>query len=126
MFKALQYPITVAEMTLFRKQALSIMTEGEVAELIGHLAFTPTEGDIMQGTGGIRKLRWALEGRGKQGGARIIYFFYDLNMPLYLLAAYPKSKKIDLTDAEKNGMRQFVKGLVRTQYGEKLHKGESK
>jgi len=82
----------------------------------------------MQGTGGIRKLRWALEGRGKSGGARIIYFYYDLNMPLYLLACYPKNKKISLTDAEKAQLKNVVKELVKTRHGQNVQssvKGEN-
>ncbi len=64
-----------------------LMDDEERAELVDYLAYNPTAGLVVPGTGGVRKLRWGLEGRGKRGGARVIYFFHDKDMPLYLLAA---------------------------------------
>jgi len=55
--------------------------------LVAYLAHHPTAGDLVPGTGGIRKLRWALPGRGKSGGARVIYFFHGTDLPLFALTA---------------------------------------
>jgi hypothetical protein len=69
---------------------------------------TWTAGDLIQGTGGVRKLRWGLEGRGKRGGARVIYFYYNADLPLFLLAAYAKNVRSDLSAAERKELKQFV------------------
>ncbi len=57
------------------------MDEAELDELVDYLSFHPTAGVLVPGSGGIRKLRWGLDGRGKRGGARVIYFFHDMEMP---------------------------------------------
>jgi len=74
----------------------------------------PQAGEIITGPGGVRKVRWALEGRGKRGGARIIYFFHDMNRPLYLLTAYAKNEREDLEKAEIDAMPKSVPLLVET------------
>lgn len=125
MFCAVEFPITVAEMSLFRRQIQGMLTRDEIAELIGFVAFNPTEGDIIPGTGGIRKMRWATANGGKRGGLRIVYFFYDLNMPLYLLAAYPKNKKIDLTENEKKELSLLTRTLVSKKWSEKTERSQS-
>lgn len=83
-------PITVVETAVFRRTALRIMTEPEVGDLIDIIARNPLAGDVIEGSGGLRKLRWRLAGRGKRGGARVIYYYHDAEMPLYLLLAYSK------------------------------------
>jgi hypothetical protein len=65
-------------------------------------------GDLVQGTGGIRKLRWGLEGRGKRGGARVIYFYHDDAMPLFALTAYAKNERADLSQQDRNDFRQLT------------------
>jgi len=60
---------------------------------------------------GIRKVRWNSQGKGKRGGARVIYYYYDDTVPLYLLYAYPKSKREDLTEDDKKILRKLVEEL---------------
>jgi hypothetical protein len=60
-----------------------LMDDAERAELVGYLAYNPSVGVVIPGSGGVRKLRWGLEGRGKRGGARVIYYYHDMEMPLY-------------------------------------------
>lgn len=60
----------------------------------------------------IRKIRWRALGSGKRGGARVIYYFRDLNMPVFLLAAYAKGEKMNLTMVERNEMHRLVDHLV--------------
>jgi hypothetical protein len=60
----------------------------------------------------VRKIRWGLEGRGKRGGARVIYFFHDMEMPLLLLKAYAKNDRADLTSDELKAMQQFTRRMV--------------
>jgi len=81
--------------------------------LISFLAAHPKTGDIMEGTGGIRKLRWAREGKGKSGGVRIIYFYHNNEMPLYLLTLYGKNEKDDLSASERNALAKLARILVR-------------
>ncbi len=109
-----QYPIVIAETKPFQNEAKKLLPEDELSQIIGHVAFHPEGGELIPGTGGIRKLRWDRPGMGKSGGLRIIYFFHDLNMPLYLLSVYPKNKKGTITDAEKNAMQTATKAIVRT------------
>lgn len=71
----------------------------------------PQRGDIIKGGGGIRKLRYALPGRGKRGGVRVIYYWLRDDQQIYMLLIYPKSKKDDLTDRETALLREFVKEL---------------
>lgn len=65
-------------------------------------------GDIIPNTGGLRKIRWKGNEKGKRGGARVIYYFYDENNPIYLIYAYPKKFQSDLTEQEKKLFRQLV------------------
>ena len=66
----------------------------------------------MQGAGGIRKLRWARQGGGKSGGIRVIYYFHNESMRLYLLAAFGKNEKANLSAEEKQWLAKAVKDLV--------------
>lgn len=66
----------------------------------------PLNGDIMEGTGGIRKLRWA------SGGVRIIYYYHDPRIPLYLLTVFGKNEKSNITKSERNELAKLVKLLV--------------
>ena len=85
--------------------------------LMTYLAGNPEAGDVIPGTNGVRKLRWGMENIGKRRGARVIYFYRDLNMPLYLLAVYAKSEKMDLKPKEKKEFRELVDVLV-SRHGE--------
>ena len=69
------------------------------------------KGDIIPNTNGLRKIRWSGSGHGKRGGARVIYYYYNKNHPIYLLFAYQKNMKDDLTEHEKKIMRQLVDRL---------------
>lgn len=112
MFRAKDYPITIAELLSFQRDADHVFTEVERKALTDYLAANPSMGDVIPGTGGIRKIRWGARGGGKRGGARVIYYFRDLNMPLFLLAVYVKGEKSNLTSSEKKQMELMVDLLV--------------
>ncbi len=78
----------------------------------------PQAGDIMQGTGGIRKWRWAAQGRGKSGGVRVIYYYHNRTIPLFLLTVFGKGEKANLSKSECNDLSKFTDLLLR-QYGGK-------
>jgi hypothetical protein len=88
------------------------MDDAERAELVGYLAYRPAAGVVIPGTGGVRKLRWGLEGRGKRGGARVIYYYHDMEMPLYLMTAYAKNERENLSQAEINTLQKIARALV--------------
>ena len=70
----------------------------------------------MPGTGGVRKLRWGGHGTGKRGGLRIVYYFHNESMPLFLLTVFGKNEKTNLTKTERNELAKFVRILVKS-YG---------
>jgi hypothetical protein len=89
----------------------ALLTDAEYWGLQNMLMENPGRGEIIQGGGGIRKLRYAVQGRGKSGGIRVIYYWIKNNDQIYMLAAYPKSKKDNLTDGETAVLRRYVKEL---------------
>lgn len=105
---------TIAELPAFRAAAQSLISEDECRELISFLAQKPKAGVLIQGTGGVRKLRWAKGNRGKSAGVRVIYYFYDDRIPLYLLTVFGKNDRANLSQAERNGLRKLVDRLVAT------------
>lgn len=109
-------PVSVVETPEFLSATRKLMDDDERAALVDFLAYNPTAGDLIQGTGGVRKLRWALEGRGKRGGARVIYFYHGTNLPVFALTAYAKNVQANLSRAECNDFRRLTKFLVES-YG---------
>jgi mRNA-degrading endonuclease RelE of RelBE toxin-antitoxin system len=89
-------PITVAETAVFMRQASALWNDDERLEFVDFIARNPEAGDLIPASGGIRKVRWARRGSGKRGGVRIIYFFHDPAMPIYLLMIYAKARRDDL------------------------------
>lgn len=75
---------------------------------------------MIAGTGGVRKLRWALQGRGKSGGARVIYYYHDASLPLYLLTAYAKNEQASLSHAERNAFKRVTTAIVAHHKGRKI------
>jgi len=104
--------IAVAETKAFQRKIERLLSEQEKEDLIAYLAEFPNAGELMKGTGGIRKLRWAQSGQGKSGGIRVIYYFHSELMPLYLLAAFGKNEKANLSKEESNLLAKDVKELV--------------
>ncbi|HJS36515.1 MAG TPA: type II toxin-antitoxin system RelE/ParE family toxin [Burkholderiales bacterium] len=102
---------TVAETPGYVRSAERLLSAAERMDIVGHLAANPSAGDLIQGTGGIRKLRWARGGRGKSGGVRVIYYFHSDRMPLYLLTAFGKNERSNLSKAERNELAGLVRVL---------------
>ncbi|MPY72776.1 MAG: addiction module toxin RelE [Alphaproteobacteria bacterium] len=104
---------TVVETAEFQRQVRGVLSAAEYKALIEHLAANPTAGEVIQGTGGARKLRWAAGGKGKSGGARVITFYSGPPVPVFLLTVFGKGVKINLTAAERNDLRKVLGELVK-------------
>ncbi|QAA94252.1 type II toxin-antitoxin system RelE/ParE family toxin [Pollutimonas thiosulfatoxidans] len=102
----------IAELPTYSRLANKLLSEDERRDLIDYLAEHPQDGDLMEGTGGVRKLRWRRGGQGKSGGVRIIYYYHDDCMLLYLLTLFSKGDKANLTKAERNELAGLVEILV--------------
>lgn len=81
------------------------LDEEDRRRIILHLSQHPTAGDLIKGTGGARKLRFAFRGRGKSGGVRVITYFASDDIPVFLLDVFDKTEKINLTPAERNALK---------------------
>ncbi len=107
-------PVSVVETPTFLSAVRKLIPEDDRVGLVDFLAHNPTAGDLIVGTGGIRKLRWGLEGRGKRGGARVIYFYHDTGMPLFILTAYAKNQQSDLSAQDRDDFRELADMLIKT------------
>jgi hypothetical protein len=104
--------VGVVETPDFLAAAQRIMDGDERGLLVDYLARNPSASDLIPGAGGVRKLRWALEGRGKRGGARVVYYYHNDALPIFVLTAYAKNERADLSQAERNGFRRLTALLV--------------
>ena len=93
--------LTVIETSAFARRAEKLLTTEEHEELLLFLALHPKSGDEIPGTGGVRKVRFAARGKGKSGGVRVIYYFYDEENPLYAIFLYGKNEQANLTPDQK-------------------------
>jgi len=99
------------ETPTFTRMVTELLSDDEYRELQNTLVENPERGDIIKGGGGIRKLRHAVQGRGKSGGVRVIYYWVKDDHQIFMLVVYPKTKKDNLTDKETAILREYVKGL---------------
>jgi len=104
--------LTIAEVPEYIRRAEKLLTEEARRDIVDYLAANPKAGDLMEGTGGVRKLRWGRQGRGKSGGVRVIYYVHSELMPLYLLTLFAKNERANLTKAERNELAGLVDILV--------------
>ncbi|NTW84465.1 MAG: type II toxin-antitoxin system RelE/ParE family toxin [Chlorobiaceae bacterium] len=86
-------------------------------QLLCFLATNPTAGVLLQGTGGVRKIRWATGNKGKSGSTRIVYFYHNTAIPLFLLTAFSKSERENLTKAERNELAGLTELLLQNYRG---------
>ena len=88
------------------------LTDTDLRRLQDELIANPQIGKIMRETGGVRKMRFAFENRGKSGSVRVIYVDFEIHEKLYLLTAYPKNEKDNLSKAERNELKKLVEILA--------------
>jgi len=107
---------TIVELPEFVKRSDKLLSESERTSIINYLASHPASGDIMQGTGGIRKLRWSAHGKGKSGGVRVIYYYHHEFIPIFVLTVFGKGEKANLSKSERNDLAKVTSLIVKS-YG---------
>ena len=111
-------PITVVELPLFQRLARGVWDDAERDAFVDFIARNPESGDVIPETGGVRKVRWQRQGMGKRGGARVVYFYHDPQMPIFLLLVYAKAQRENMTADEKKQVRALGTALKQS-YGRK-------
>lgn len=100
------------ELPIFKSRWEALgLNEEDLLRLQIELLADPKAGDVMQGTGGVRKMRFAFEHRGKSGGVRVIYVDFEVYEKIYLLTAYTKNEKDNLTKKERSEIKQLIEVL---------------
>ena len=107
---------TIVELPEYLKKSEALLSISERQSIVNYLASHPTTGDLMPGTGGIRKLRWSAKGKGKSGGVRVIYYYHNEAIPVFLLTVFGKGEKTNLTHHERNELAKLTALLIRN-YG---------
>ncbi|VDN47989.1 Addiction module toxin RelE [Petrocella atlantisensis] len=96
----------------FEKRCKSLgLSEDNIRELESFLCLYPEAGDLIQGTGGLRKLRWSLPDTGKSGGIRVVYVDFAFYEKIYFISAYSKSEKVNLSKEACNQIKKYIKLL---------------
>lgn len=106
--------ITVLQLPKFKAAATDLIGSEGIDAVADYLIEHPDAGDVIPGAGGARKLRWAARGKGKRGGARIVYLHFVIAAEIYLLRCYAKNAKTDLTEDERKDLRRiagYLKGV---------------
>ena len=96
------------ETTVFTRQVSAQLTDDQYRALQLALILRPASGVLIPGSGGLRKLRWRMEGRGKRGGARVIYYWHAEAGRIFLLFLYPKNARSNLSHTQLRLLRQLV------------------
>ncbi len=94
-----------------RQWSLLGLNDDDLKVLQQELSDNPEKGSIIEGTGGLRKVRFAIKGKGKSGGARVCYVDFAVRETIYLITAYSKNEKDNLSDEERNNIRKLLKQL---------------
>jgi hypothetical protein len=100
--------LTIVETSAFLRRAEKLPSVEEHEELLFYLAMHPLAGDEIPGTGGVRKVRFSARGKGKSGGVRVIYYFFDEVNPLYAIFLYGKQEQANLTPQQKREVADFA------------------
>jgi hypothetical protein len=106
--------VVVKTTKYFSKLAKKLLSDDAMNELFDYLEQYASMGDIIQGAGGVRKLRWKTgkDNKGKSGGVRVIYY-YELDNMVILITLYSKKEKENLTQSEKGEIKKYLPQLIR-------------
>lgn len=103
--------------SVFSRRAARLLNEAEQTALIDFVAKNPEAGDVVGGTGGVRKVRWAMAGQGKRGGARALHLYLRHRDTVWLLDIYSKREKADLSPADIEEIHDLVTTIKRAESG---------
>jgi mRNA-degrading endonuclease RelE of RelBE toxin-antitoxin system len=103
--------ISIVETPQFAAKADKILSAAEKDDLFDFIARNPGAGDIIPGTGGVRKKRFAVQGKGKRGGVRVIYYYYNDRNPVLLFTVFGKNERSDLREKEENILYRIVQEI---------------
>jgi hypothetical protein len=103
-----EHIMVIIETSVFTRRVIALLSDDEYRELQATLVERPKAGPVIPGGGGIRKLRWSASGRGKRGGARVIYYWATEQEHLLMLFIYAKNESDDLTQDQIKTLRQIV------------------
>lgn len=98
------------ETPIFTEDVKELLTDDEYAMFQKELAVNPKKGDVIQGTGGLRKVRWSAQGKGKRGGVRVIYYHLQADAQIRLILIYKKGIQDDLTETQKQQLKKLNEG----------------
>lgn len=108
--------LTIVETAAYLSRAEKLLEAAERDAISLAIAADPLAGDLIRGSGGLRKLRFGLGARGKRGGVRVVYYFHSERTPAFLLSVFAKNERSDLSQSEIASLRKLVTILVET-YG---------
>jgi hypothetical protein len=100
--------MVIIETPVFTKRIIEVLTDDEYKELQQEIADNPKKGDLIPGGGGLRKLRWSASGRGKRGGARVIYYWFVSESEILMLFVFKKNERSDITKDQLKLLRAIV------------------
>jgi hypothetical protein len=95
------------ETPIFTVDVRALLSDDEYSALQQHLVTMPNAGDVIAGTGGLRKIRWTIAGKGKRGGTRVIYYHVVAQAQIRMILIYRKGIKDDLTPKEMTVLRKI-------------------
>ena len=116
-------PQVVVETPAYLQSVKKFWSQEVQNEFKEYIGLNPLAGDVIPGLGGIRKIRWQGSGRGRRGGARVIYYVYNEDFPIYLFFAYAKNAQTDLTEDEKEALRKAAASLKSSFQRREKHHG---
>jgi len=100
--------VVIVEAWGFTRRICDLMPDDDYRMLQLELVRNPETGRVIRGTGGLRKLRWAASGKGKRGGARVIYYWHPKSQQVLMLFVFAKNERDDLSDAQRRALRRIV------------------
>jgi hypothetical protein len=103
---------TLVPIGTFEDKARRLLGKTGFDSMLEFLARRPKAGRVIQGTGGLRKVRIARPGTGKSGGTRVIYYYHNVDKPMLLLLIYAKAEQENLTDVQKAQLKKHVDAII--------------